>query len=268
MQHLQKTGGEGNSQTVSIQTRLLCPRRFCGTRTLLFCEFSGRSDIAKEEVSCGLFVRRFAPQFRELSLLLGRQLVLDSHKQCDLLLLDFSFRCQHFFQLRKNLLLVTVWLFDQRNQLLHFILQLPLQLREFQLCLADFCLEIIFLLGAQPNRFLVLDHKFRSKEALTDRILIGLLRAGRSRGEQKRRANAENSRSHFIPPHPSSPEHSDRILRPSAPPPKSPPPHSPPYHLCRFLRGGRFSPRNHSRCSPLQCPRNHQNHHNHGGRSG
>src|SRR6202171_4447234 len=177
-----------------------------------------------------LFARRFAPQLSQLSLLPGRQLVLDSHEQCDLLLLDFSVRCQHFFQLRKNLLLVHAWLLDQGDQFLHFILQLPLQLREFQLCLADFCLEIIFLLGAQPNRFLVLDHKFRSKEALPDRILIGLLRAGRSRGEQKHRANAENSRSHFIPPHPSSPEHSDRILRASASSAKSPAPETPAGH--------------------------------------
>src|SRR5712664_3879881 len=39
-----KGEGGGSSQIVSIQTRLLRPGRFCGTRTLLFCEFSGRSD--------------------------------------------------------------------------------------------------------------------------------------------------------------------------------------------------------------------------------
>src|SRR5712664_4010874 len=218
MQHGRKPGGGGGSpQTVNIPFRP-------GQNVLTF----QRSNV--ERFRHRLFARRLASQFREFSLLLGRQLVLDSHKQCDLLFLDFSFRCQHFFQLRKNLLLVHAWLLDQGDQFLHFILQLPLQLREFQLCLADFCLEIIFLLGAQPNRFLVLDHKFRSKEALTDRILIGLLRAGRSRGEEKRRANAENSPSHFIPPHPSSREHSDRILRASAWPAKSPAPESPADH--------------------------------------
>src|SRR6266566_9629734 len=176
-----------------------------------------------------LFVRRF-PQLGEFSLLFRRQFVLDSYEQRHLFPFDLAFRGQQLFQLRKNLLLVHMRLFDQHNQLLHFILQLPLQFGELQLRLADFRLEIIFLLGAQPNRFLVLDHKFRCKEALTDRILIGLLRAGRSRGEQKRRANRENSRSHFIPPHPSSPEHSDRILRASASSAKSPAPESPADH--------------------------------------
>src|SRR5882762_1137861 len=135
----------------------------------------GRSNIAKEEVSCGLFVRRF----------------------------------------------------DQRNQLLHFILQAPLQLGELQLRLADFRLEIFFLLRAQPNRFLVLDHEFRGKETLPDQILIGLLCADRTRREKKYCANAENSHPHFIPPHPPSLEHSDRILRVSASSAKSPAPESP-----------------------------------------
>src|SRR2546429_3982283 len=40
-------------------------------------------------------------------------------------------------------------------------------------------------------------------------------------------AYAEYSRPHFIPPHPSSPEHSDRILRVSASSAKSPVPESP-----------------------------------------
>src|SRR6266403_1851030 len=218
MQHGRKPGGGGGSpQTVNIPFRP-------GQNVLTF----QRSTV--ERFRQRLFARRLASQFREFSLLLGRQLVLDSHKQCDLLSLDFSFRCQHFFQLRKNLLLVHAWLLEQGDQLLHFILQLPLQFGELQLRLADFRLEIIFLLGAQRNRFLVLDHEFRSKEALTDRILIGLLRAGRSRGEQKHRANRENSRSHFIPPHPSSPEHSDRILRASASNAKSPAPESPADH--------------------------------------
>src|SRR6266849_580494 len=207
MQHLRKTGGGGSLQTVNFQ----------------------RHDTIRLRPN-PLFGHHLAPQFRELSLLFRRQLVLDSHEQRHLFPFDFAFCGQQLFQLRKNLLLVHMRLFDQHNQLLHFILQLPLQFGEFQLRLADFRLEIILLLGAQPNRFLVLDHKFRSKEALTDRILIGLLRAGRSRGEQKRRANAENSRSHFIPPHPSSPEHSDRILRASASSAKSPAPESPADH--------------------------------------
>src|SRR5882762_4317052 len=38
--------------------------------------------------------------------------------------------------------------------------------------------------------------------------------------------------------------------------------------LCQFLRGGKFIPQNHSRCSPLQCHRKHQNHRNHGGHPG
>src|SRR6267378_2290728 len=208
MQHLRKTGGRGWE---TPNRKLPTPR-------------------AIRLRPNPLFGQHLAPQFRELSLLFRCQLVLDLHQQRHLLPFDFAFRSQQLFQLRENLLLVDVRLLGQRNELLHFILQLPLQLGEFQLRLADFRLEIFFLLRAQPNRFLVLDHKFRSKEALTDRILIGLLRAGRSRGEQKRRANAENSRSHFIPPHPSSPEHSDRILRASASSAKSPAPESPADH--------------------------------------
>src|SRR5258707_1065796 len=81
----------------------------------------------------------------ELCLLLGRQFVLDAHEQGHLLALNFAFRGQHLFQLREDLLLVDARLPGQRDQLLHFILQLPLQLREFQLRGADFRLEIIFL---------------------------------------------------------------------------------------------------------------------------
>src|SRR5229473_6312031 len=163
-----------------------------------------------------LFVRRFAPQFRELPLLFRRQFVFDSHEQRYLLSLDFPFRRQHLFQLRQYLLLVHARLLGQAHQFFHFILQLPLQLGELQLRLPDFRLEIFFLLRAQANRFLVLDHQFRSKEALPDRILLGLLGADCGRREKKHCANAENSRPHFIPPHPSSREHSDRILRASA----------------------------------------------------
>ncbi len=86
-------------------------------------------------------------------MLVGRQFVLDAHEQRDLLPLNFTFCGQHLFQLRKNLLLVDARLLDQRNQLLHFILQFPLQLREFQLRGADFRLEIVFLLDAEPNRY-------------------------------------------------------------------------------------------------------------------
>ena len=60
-----------------------------------------------------------------------------------MLSLDFAFRRQQPFQLRKNLLLVHARLFHQRNQLLHFILQLPLQLGELQLCLADFRAHVL-----------------------------------------------------------------------------------------------------------------------------
>ncbi len=91
---------------------------------------------------------RLASQLGQLALLVGRQFVLDAHEQGHLLALNFAFRGHHFFQLGENLLLVDARLLDQRNQLLHFILQFPLQLREFQLRGADFRLEIIFLLGA------------------------------------------------------------------------------------------------------------------------
>src|SRR5258708_35848973 len=50
---------------------------------------------------------------------------------------------------------------------------------------------------------------------------MGLRRGGRPRHEQKCRANAEKPRSHFTPPHPSSPEHSNTIGRVSASPSKS-----------------------------------------------
>src|SRR6202158_1298915 len=50
----------------------------------------------------------------------------------------------------------------------------------------------------------MLHHQFRSKKTLPHGILIGLLGAGWSRRKKKRRANTENSRSHFIPPHLSS----------------------------------------------------------------
>src|SRR5712692_416702 len=118
-------------------------------------------------------VRWLASQLQQLSLLLRCQFVLDSHQQCHLFPLDLSLRRQHFFQLRQNLLLVRARLLDQRNHLLHLILQFPLPLREFQLRLADFRLQIVFLLGAQPDRLLMLHHQFRSKEALPDRILFG-----------------------------------------------------------------------------------------------
>src|ERR1700674_3072726 len=62
----------------------------------------------------------------------------------------------------------------------------------------------------------MLNHKFRSKKALSDRVLIGLLCAPRSDCEKKYCANAENSRSHPIPPHPSSREHSDTTRQVSA----------------------------------------------------
>jgi hypothetical protein len=75
--------------------------------------------------------------------------------------------------------------FGERNQLLHFILQLPLQLCEFQLRLADLRLEIILLLGAQPDCFLMLNHEFWSKKALSDRILIRLLCVSNSTREKK-----------------------------------------------------------------------------------
>src|SRR6266849_4179890 len=176
--------------------------------------------------STPLLVRRFASQFRQLSLLLRCQLIFDAYEQGYLFPFDFAFRRQHLFQLRKSLLLVHPRLLGQPHQLLHFILQLPLQFSEFQLRLADFRLEIFFLLGAQPNRFLMLNHQLRGKETLPDGILIGLLRAGCSPYEQKCRANAENFRSHFIPPHPSSRELSDTIHRISASTSKSPAPES------------------------------------------
>src|SRR5260370_29123219 len=47
----------------------------------------------------------------------------------------------------------------------------------------------------------MLNHQFGSKKTLPDGILIGLLGVGCSRREQKCRANTENSRFHFIPPH-------------------------------------------------------------------
>src|ERR1700674_454273 len=73
----------------------------------------------------------------------------------------------------------------------------------------------------------MLNHKFRSKKALSDRVLIGLLCAPRSDCEKKYCANAENSRSHPIPPHPSSREHSDTTRQVSASSAKSPAPESP-----------------------------------------
>src|SRR6267378_4598825 len=90
-------------------------------------------------VSCGLRLGSslllgwwLASQLEELCLLLGRQFVLDSYEQGHLLALNFAFRRQHLFQLRENLRLVYARLLDQGDQLLHFVLQLPLQLREFQ----------------------------------------------------------------------------------------------------------------------------------------
>src|SRR5229473_5818278 len=168
-----------------------------------------------------LFVRRFAPQFRELPLLFRRQFVFDSHEQRYLLSLDFPFRRQHLFQLRQYLLLVHARLLGQPHQFFHFILQLPLQFREFQLRLADFRLEVFFLLRAQANCFLMLNHQFRSKKTLPNRVLIRLLRVDCAARKKKCCANAENSCPHFIPPHPSSPEHSNTIGRVSASPSKS-----------------------------------------------
>src|SRR5260370_21251561 len=141
-----------------------------------------------------------AAQLRKFTLLLRRQFVLDSHQQRYLLPFDFPFRGQHFFQLRDSLLLVNMRLLGQRNEFLHFILQLPLQLGEFQLRLPDFRLEIFFLFRAQANRFLVLDHHLRGKETVSDGVLVGLLRASCSRRQQKSRANTEKPLSHFIPP--------------------------------------------------------------------
>jgi hypothetical protein len=71
-------------------------------------------------------------QVGELCLLLGGQFVFDSYQQGHLLPLHFAFGGQGLFQLGENLLLVYARLFDQGDELLHFILQLPLQLREFQ----------------------------------------------------------------------------------------------------------------------------------------
>src|SRR6266568_1068260 len=74
---------------------------------------------------------------------------------------------------------------------------------------------------------LLLNHQFRRKETLSDRILIGLLGTNRSRCQQKSRANAEKSGSHFIPPHRSSREHSNTICQVSASSPESRAPASP-----------------------------------------
>src|SRR5882672_2065089 len=177
-----------------------------------------------------LFAPRLASYLEQFSLLLGGQFVLNSHEQCHLLSLDFPLRRQHLFQLRKNLLLVHTRLLDQRYQLLHFILQLPLQLGELQLRLADFRLQILFLLRAQPDCFLMLNHEFWSKETLPDRILIGLLGTGRSHRQKKHGTKAENSGSHLTPPHSFSREHSDRTRRVSASSAKSLAPVSPAEH--------------------------------------
>src|SRR5882762_845535 len=226
--------------------------------------------------SCGtklgsplLFGRRLASQLRQLSLLLRRQFVFDSHEQCHLLSLDFAFRRQYPFQLRKNLLLVHARLLDERYQLFHFILQLPLQLGELQLRLADFRLQILFLLRAQPDCFLMLNHEFWSKETLPDRILIGLLGTGRSHRQKKHGTKAENPGSHFTPPHFFSPEHSDTTRRVSASSAKSLAPAPPAEHRWELaillaserprvrlpgsfaLPGGRSSPQS----SPPQLPR-------------
>src|SRR5229473_1451229 len=188
-----------------------------------------------------LFVRRFAPQFRELPLLFRRQFVFDSHEQRYLLSLDFPFRRQHLFQLRQYLLLVHARLLGQAHQFFHFILQLPLQFRELQLRLADFRLEIFFLLRAQANRFLMLNHQFRSKKTLPNRLLIRL-----HRNIQIRLAESRHPLQNLLPGSP------QQAVAGGSP-------------FCQFLRGGYFPCRNRWSISSQRCHANNQQRHNHDG---
>src|SRR5713226_4978363 len=207
-------------------------------------------------------VPRLTTDLHELRLLLRSQLILYPHQQRHLRPLDLALNRQHLFQLRQSLLLLHARLLNERNQLFHFVLQLPLRLGELQLRLADFRPEIGFLLLVQADGLLVLHHEFRRKEALPDRILVGLLSAGRTCRQKQQCASPENSRSHFIPPHPSSRERAGTTRRVSVLSAKSPAwsfqqyvAWCSPFH--QLFGGGQFGLRHSPYRSPVQRQTNH-----------
>src|ERR1700687_46804 len=149
-------------------------------------------------------VPRLTPNLRQLRLLFRSQLILYPHQQRHLRPLDLALNRQHLLQLCQRRLLFHVRLLNERNELFHFVLQFPLPLGELYLRLADFRLEKGFLLLAQSDGLLVLDHQLRRKKDLPDRILVRLLAACHSSHQKQQSANAENFNFHFIPPHSSS----------------------------------------------------------------